>query len=52
MDMGVPDRVIADILGHANVKITNRAYLTSTDDARARALAGLAGRFALPQVDG
>lgn len=40
MEMGVPDRVIADILGHANVQITQRAYLRSDEDQRRRALDG------------
>lgn len=52
MEMGVPDRVIADILGHANVRITNRAYLRSTDDSRAKALGGLAEALDLPPLLG
>lgn len=40
MEMGVPDRVIADILGHADVQITKRAYLRSNEDQRRKALDG------------
>lgn len=38
MEMGVPDRVIADILGHAQVATTTRHYLRSSAAGRADAI--------------
>ena len=47
MDMGVPDRVIADILGHAQVQVTQRHYLRSDDRQRREALSAAADRLGL-----
>lgn len=48
MDLGVPDRVIADILGHAQVATTMRHYLRSSKEGRAAALTGAADALGLP----
>ncbi|MDR1266257.1 MAG: site-specific integrase [Propionibacteriaceae bacterium] len=45
LDLGVPDRHIADILGHAHVAVTQDHYLHSDHDQRRRALDKLAGRL-------
>lgn len=37
-DMGCSERMIADILGHREVRITQQAYLRTTDDQRRAAL--------------
>ena len=44
-DMGVPDWRIAAILGHAQVSITQRAYLRNSDEAASRAIGGLIGEL-------
>ena len=41
-ELGVPDRVIADILGHAQVQTTRRHYVQSWDQQRLKALEGAA----------
>jgi len=46
-EMGVPDRVIADILGHADVKVTLMHYIHSTEQQRGNALDGLARELAI-----
>lgn len=45
--MGVPERVIADILGHANARVTQEHYLHSDEGQRLAALDGLSLRLAL-----
>ena len=45
--MGVPERMIADILGHANVRVTLDHYLHSDAEQRLAALEGLAGTLSL-----
>jgi len=45
LEMGVPDRVIADILGHANVRVTQTHYLHSDARQRGQALDGLAAEL-------
>ena len=45
MDMGVPDRVTADILGHAQVATTQRHYLRSQDTQRLAGLESVAGEL-------
>ena len=45
MDMGVPDRVTADILGHAQVATTARHYLRSSADGRMAGIEGVAGEL-------
>ncbi|MDR2930890.1 MAG: site-specific integrase [Propionibacteriaceae bacterium] len=60
LEMGVSERVIADILGHANVRVTMRHYLHSSEEQRANALdkladrlVGLSGEFStLPPTEG
>ncbi|MDR1808701.1 MAG: site-specific integrase [Propionibacteriaceae bacterium] len=47
MAMEVPERVIADILGHSQVNITMKHYLHSDEAQRAAALDGLAGALEL-----
>lgn len=39
--MGVPERMIADILGHANARVTQDHYLHSDEAQRLAALQGL-----------
>jgi len=50
LEMGVPERVIADILGHANVQVTQQHYLHSDAAQRGRALDGLADRLGIAPV--
>ena len=45
MERGVPDRVTADILGHAQVATTRKHYLRSQDTQRLAGLAGVAGEL-------
>ena len=45
MDMGVPDRVTADILGHAQVATTQRHYLRSQAPQRLAGLESVAGEL-------
>ena len=45
MEMGVPDRVTADILGHAQIAITQRHYLRSQDTQRLAGLESVAGEL-------
>lgn len=45
MDLGVPDRVTADILGHAQVATTRKHYLRSQDTQRLAGLASVAGEL-------
>jgi len=45
--MEVPERVIADILGHSQVNVTMKHYLHSDEAQRAAALDGLAGALEL-----
>jgi integrase len=45
--MGVPERMIADILGHANARVTQEHYLHSDEGQRLAALEGLSARLEL-----
>ena len=45
MEMGVPDRVTADILGHAQIATTQRHYLRSQDTQRLAGLESVAGEL-------
>jgi integrase len=45
--MGVPERWIADVLGHATVHVTQEHYLHSDDAQRLDALTRLAGQLGL-----
>lgn len=47
MALGVPDRMIADILGHAQVKTSQAHYLRSDEAQRMEALAKLSERLML-----
>ena len=51
LEMGVPERVIADILGHANVNVTMQHYLHSDEHQRGMALDGLADRLAIAPLE-
>ncbi len=48
--MGVPERMIADILGHANARVTQEHYLHSDEAQRLAALSQLADRLELAAV--
>lgn len=48
-DMGVPDWRVAEILGHANVKVTQQHYLAGADGPKRAAIEGLIGEL-LPGV--
>lgn len=48
LQLGVPERIIADILGHGTVRTTNEHYLHSDDAQRRAALELLGQRLALP----
>ena len=48
MAMGVPDRVVADILGHAQVRVTQEHYLHSTAAQRLDALTTAATQLLAP----
>ena len=45
--MGVPERMIADILGHASARVTQEHYLHSDEEQRLAALGLVAARLAL-----
>lgn len=42
LEMGVPEKVISDILGHASIQVTREHYLKSTSEQRGNALDTLA----------
>lgn len=44
-DMGVPDWMIAEILGHAQVMVTRRHYIEGTQESHRKALSGLIGEL-------
>jgi len=45
MEQGVPDKVVAELAGHANPAITRRIYQHGTDVAHRNAMAKLAGHL-------
>jgi len=49
--MGIPERIIADILGHANARVTQDHYLHSDAEQRSDALGALAKGFKLSASD-
>lgn len=50
LDLGVPDRMIADILGHSDVRVTQQHYLVSQEKSQRKALEKAAKRIGLGDI--
>ncbi|WP_255556442.1 tyrosine-type recombinase/integrase [Tessaracoccus palaemonis] len=49
-ELGVPDRMIVDILGHRDIKVTQQHYLTTRESERRKALGKAARALKLDQL--